>query len=127
MLFRILNALMAVLFAFAAALQYNDPDPARWIGIYSAACAVSIVAAWRGTAALWTSITVGTVALAWALVVAAGAAGLGAFAHMFDAWEMRSVPIEEARETTGLLIVAFWMAVVSVRTWIPPRKAAGAG
>jgi hypothetical protein len=34
---------------------------------------------------------------------------------MFDAWEMQSVNVEQAREATGLLIVAGWMAVLAVR------------
>ena len=37
------------------------------------------------------------------------------YSHMFDAWEMKSVSVEEAREATGLLIVAAWMAVLLVR------------
>jgi len=31
---RIAYVLLAPLFAFAAALQVNDPDPALWVGIY---------------------------------------------------------------------------------------------
>ena len=30
---------------------------------------------------------------------------------MFDAWEMKSPSVEEAREASGLLIVAAWMIV----------------
>ena len=36
------------------------------------------------------------------------------YEHMFDAWEMKNTAIEEAREASGLLIVAFWMAVIAV-------------
>ena len=43
-----------------------------------------------------------------------GGPAAGAYSHMFDAWEMKSVPVEEAREATGLLIVAAWMAVLVV-------------
>ena len=33
---------MALLFAFAAALQLNDPDPIRWIAIYArSVCSVA--------------------------------------------------------------------------------------
>jgi hypothetical protein len=34
---------------------------------------------------------------------------------MFDAWEMKSPSVEEAREASGLLIVAVWMIVLLVR------------
>jgi hypothetical protein len=33
---------MAALLAASAALQYNDPDPARWIAIYVAGAAISV-------------------------------------------------------------------------------------
>ena len=36
-LLRIANGVMAVLFAFAAAVQYNDPDPLRWMAMYGLA------------------------------------------------------------------------------------------
>ena len=39
------------------------------------------------------------------------------YAHMFDHWEMRSISVEEARETSGLFIVAAWMAVLAVHVW----------
>ena len=51
-------------------------------------------------------------ALAWAIeainLVPEGASYL----HMFDAWEMKSISVEEAREATGLLIVLIWMCAV---------------
>jgi hypothetical protein len=34
---------------------------------------------------------------------------------MFDAWEMKSLAVEEAREASGLVIVAAWMAVLLIR------------
>jgi transmembrane protein TMEM220 len=40
---RFLDLTMALLFAFAAALQFNDPDPIRWIAIYGAACVLSLL------------------------------------------------------------------------------------
>ena len=39
---------MAAMFAAAALLQYNDPDPVRWVLVYGAAAVLSGVAAWRG-------------------------------------------------------------------------------
>ena len=44
---RFLDLTMALLFAFAAALQFNDPDPIQWIAIYTAACALSLVMFFR--------------------------------------------------------------------------------
>lgn len=44
MAFRAANGLMAVLLLFAAALQYNDPDPALWIAVYAIGAVVCIAA-----------------------------------------------------------------------------------
>lgn len=111
---------MAALFALAVAVQYNDPDPVRWMAIYGAACAVTITAAVRGAALLAASATVGVTALAWAVYWASTSqTSLGTYAHMFGAWEMKNEPIEIAREASGLLIVAVWMAVLTVK---PPTN-----
>ena len=45
--FRLLNGLMAVLFAVAVVVQFNDPDPLRWVAVYGAALTVSALAAAR--------------------------------------------------------------------------------
>lgn len=51
----------------------------------------------------------------WSLATIAGEPAAIWYSHMFDAWEMQSASIEEAREATGLLIVAGWMLVVAMR------------
>ena len=117
MIFRVLNGMMAALFALAVAVQYNDPDPVRWMAIYGAACGVTLMVAIRGRAPLVASAAVGLIALAWCVYWAGTSrADLKTYGHMFDAWEMKNEPIEEAREASGLLIVSVWMAVVALRT-----------
>jgi hypothetical protein len=117
-----MNAVMAVLFAFAVAVQYNDPDPWRWSAIYGAACVVSVLAARTGRPPRALAAGVGAVALLWMVYWAVSSAvPANSFARMFDSWEMHSEPVEEAREEIGLLIVAAWMAVVA---WAPARKVA---
>ena len=116
MLFRVVNGLMAALFALAVAVQYNDPDPARWMAIYGAGCLVALVAAIRGRAPLAASATVGLIALAWCVYWASTShVVLGTYGHMFEAWEMKNEQIEEAREASGLLIVSVWMLVEALR------------
>ena len=122
MVFRALNGLMAALFALAVAVQYNDPDPVRWMAIYGAACVVTLLVAIRGHAPLAASVAVGFIALAWCVYWASTSrAALGTYGHMFDAWEMKNEPIEEAREASGLLIVSVWMAVVALQTRVKAR------
>ena len=102
----------AVLFLLGAAVQYNDPDPLRWILIYLAAAGTSSLAAFRSVPRS-VPVAVGIVALAWAATLAPEIVGRGDFFAMFRGWEMASVDIEESREFYGLLIIAFWMAVLT--------------
>ena len=111
MYFRILNGVAAALFAFAVVVQYNDPDPLVWVGLYASACAICVAVAVRGVIPLIPAVAVGGIALGWALALAAGVP-VAVYTDMFDAWEMKSASIEEARETSGLLIVAAWMATL---------------
>jgi len=122
---RMANVLMALLFALGAAVQYNDPDPLRWMAIYLAAAAVCVLAAldrapWQLPAAL------GGAALAWAATLVSRVVGTVAIGDLFAAWEMESAGVEEGREMYGLLIIAAWMAVLAI---VVHRRArlAGAG
>ena len=60
-------------------------------------------------------LLVGAVALGWAIGIMVGGPGSVNYLHMFDAWEMQSANAEQAREATGLLIVAGWMGVLAMR------------
>ena len=123
MVFRVLNGLRAALFALSVAVQYNDPDPVRWMAIYGAACVVTLLVAIRGRAPLAASVAVGFIALVWCVYWASTSrAELATYGHMFDAWEMKNEPIEEAREASGLLIVSVWMAIVALQTRVRPSR-----
>jgi len=113
-LWRLADGLFLLLFAFSVVLQVNDPDPLRWIAIYSAAalaCLVSSQLHWFFPAA------VGLVALAWATTLAPAVIGNVPFLSMFEEFEMKNIAIEESREMYGLLLVAFWMAVLAHRAF----------
>ena len=113
MVFRLSSWLMAALFAFAAILQYNDPDPVRWMILYCAAAVISGAAATRGAVHPIGPLVLGCLSLVFAVLIAR-AVPASLYARMFDAWEMKSLPVEEAREASGLLIVAAWMLVLAV-------------
>jgi transmembrane protein TMEM220 len=114
-LFRLFAGLMSVLLAFAAYVNFNDPDPVRWIAIYGAACVLSIYLAIAGGIPVALPLLVGGIALVWAIVWARRVPTLDTYTHMFDEWEMKSATVEEARETCGLLIVAVWMLAIVLR------------
>ncbi len=114
--FRTLNGVVAALVVVSALVQYNDPDPARWMILYGAAGAVAVTAAVRGSVPLAASATLGIIALAWGAALALGVPSPDIYMSMFAAWEMKSVAVEEAREASGLFIIGAWMAVLAVHT-----------
>ena len=122
MVFRVVGALVTVLLAVAVMVQYNDPDPVPWMAIYGAGCALSALAVVRGRAPATPAAVVGVVALVWGLMIARDAFGRSRLSEMFQSWEMNSSGIEEAREASGLLIVAAWMAVLAIQARITRRS-----
>jgi transmembrane protein TMEM220 len=112
--FRILNIGMALLFALAVIVQYNDPDPVRWMVIYGLACTLSVFAAAGRNVPLVAPIVVGVIALVWGLRLESLVYGRVALGELVQAWEMKDQRVELAREAGGLLIVAGWMTVLAI-------------
>lgn len=116
-LWTLANGIMLLMFLFSAAVQFNDPDPLRWIGIYGAAAAVCGLEI-RRRAPIWAPGALALIALVWAGSLYSRAQHVP-ITSMFAEWEMRDLRIEQAREMYGLMIVAVWMIViVSDRTWV---------
>src|SRR5687767_3452601 len=109
------NGIMLLMFLFSAAVQFNDPDPAVWIGIYGVAAAVCVLEIRRRTP-VWMPVTVALLAVGWAATLYYGARDVPVMS-LFAEWEMRDVRVEEAREMYGLAIVAAWMAVIATVKW----------
>ncbi|HVE87968.1 MAG TPA: transmembrane 220 family protein [Myxococcales bacterium] len=119
--FRGLNALATVAFLLFAAVQYNDPDPVRWMAIYLAAalsCALAVMGRLR-----WPlPALAAAAALAWAGVWAPRVVGQVDWGHAFAGAGMSGdVKEEEARELGGLLIVAAWCALLALAS-LPGRR-----
>jgi hypothetical protein len=108
---------MAAVFVYAAALQYNDPDPIRWAAIYLAAAAVCFLYV-GGRLSWYVAGAIALIALAWAGTLAFAVWGQVSPGQMFETWKMSNLAIEEAREMTGLLIVAVWMGVLAFTTCV---------
>jgi hypothetical protein len=124
--FTFLNSLLLALYLFSVAVQYNDPDPWLWMTIYGLAAGACGLA-WRQPAHwLWPGALALTTA-GWAATIAPRVLGRVAFGELFEAWEMKDMRVEEARELGGLLIVASWMLVLFLRAynkWLTQRRAA---
>ncbi len=104
---RIFCLVMTVAFLYATAVQYNDPDPYYWMPIYILPAIISLLIYYgRGN-------RVKALLLILALVY------LGGAYYMWPAhWEgvalqngMKTIDIEEGRESLGLAVVTFTLVV----------------
>ena len=110
-LWTVANVIMLMMFALSVVVQYNDPDPVAWMAVYGAAVVICGLEVRRSTP-LWAALGLALVALAWAGYIAMRVhdVPLGA---LVQAWEMKDVQVEEAREMYGLTIVGVWMLAIS--------------
>ena len=99
------------LFLLAAVLQWNDPDPWRWLLVYLAAGVVSISANFRPS--IWRlAAAVAIVTMLWVLVDLPGVAQDFQFGSLVSSMKAEDPSIEKSRELLGLLIVLAWMIVI---------------
>ena len=112
-MFTIFNYVMVLVFLVFIAVQYNDPDPLRWIAMYGAAVLVCVLGAVRKAHYLVPAL-VGLISLMWAVMLAPDVIGKVSFSELFASTQMKSAVVELGRETGGLLIVFLWMAILTV-------------
>ena len=113
MVLRVLNVVLALGFAAAAVVQWNDPDPLRWMALYGGAAVACL--AWRRVRRGWVvAAVVGAIALAWSVAISVGIERLATVDELFSPMEMKGGPIEESREALGLGIVAAWMGLLVI-------------
>ena len=114
MLFKLLNLVFAVAFLLAALVQYNDPDPWLWIGMYLLALACAL-AFHRDRLHPRFGLAVALLALAWALtLIPTVVSHPPALSDVFADVKMYGPGVEEAREAGGLLLVAGWIGTLSL-------------
>ena len=113
MLLRVANWVMTAAFLFSVAVQYNDPDPIRWMLVYGLA-ALACILHLRRQLQWYLPAALGATAFGWAASIAPRVIGKTTFGDMFQSFHMINPVVEEAREMGGLLIVAAWMLVLVV-------------
>lgn len=110
---RIAAALFFVVFAFAAGVQWNDPDPVPWILAYGAVAAISLAAAF-GRA--WLAPSAGAALLLGLWCLALAPSLIGAESEAFLSIRMRETRHEQPREALGLALAAGWCAFLAWRS-----------
>jgi energy-coupling factor transporter transmembrane protein EcfT len=113
---RAVEILFGLLFFIGVLVQYNDPDPVRWMAIYLAATISCFLAAF-GKLKWWFAAATAVVALIWAFIWAPQAYPNVRIAEMFQAWEMKNERIEEGREMYGLFIICVCMTILAIGAW----------
>ena len=110
---KLANTLAGATFLLAAALQFNDPDPARWLAIYLAAAGLCL-SPWLWKPPWYAFATLSAVAMAWAAGLWAGSGAWPRLRDQFASFQMASPQVETAREVFGLLLVGVWLATNAV-------------
>ncbi|MGH7502895.1 MAG: transmembrane 220 family protein [Longimicrobiales bacterium] len=123
-LWTLANAVMLLAFVLSVVVQYNDPDPFLWMALYGLAAVACVLALLRRGHWLFPALLL-VLTLGWAAILAPRVLGQVRFLDMFGAFEMKNVGIEESREMYGLLIVAVWMAVLTIAGKKSPTRPAG--
>jgi hypothetical protein len=111
---------MVLVFVASAAVQYNDPDPIPWMLLYMAAAALCVGWACGRVSRWWFAGMAVAAAFAALAVVNTAPAGVDVWSAVWD-WQMNASGSEIIRETGGLLLVAFWMAVLAQWSWAEVR------
>jgi len=113
--FAIASGVFAAFFVFSTFVQYNDPDPTRWMLLYGAA---ALLSGWAAAAKLRPAIpaVVAAVALLWAATLLPSVMRqLPSLLDLTGSMKMMAPGVEETREAGGLLFVASWMVAVAWR------------
>lgn len=110
---KVVNLVMLIAFVFGVIVQYNDPDPARWMAIYGAAALACGLHA-TGRQQWIVPAIVLAIAAIWAATLAPAALSRVGFGELFEAFEMKDERVEIGREFGGLAIIAAWMLVLTI-------------
>ena len=113
--------LACVAFVLSAALQLNDPDPVPWVLAYATAAGIAL-AALLGKSVTWIAAVAGA-AFTLVAVYLSPALGVSPLSELVLP-EMKTIAIEESRESLGLALCAVWMTVLAVHGWRTRRAGA---
>jgi len=122
--FRVLNLLMALVFALSALVQLNDPDPVQWFLIYAAGALICAMSAARASHGWQAPALIGLTGLVWGVWIMVHMHTGFAWGQIAQKMKAETPAIEESRETLGLFLLATWMFVIAARRRAEQTKAA---
>jgi hypothetical protein len=109
---------MLILLLSCVAVQYNDPDPVRWMLIYGYGALVTGMAIAKRYTVL---APIGAILYLAGFIYWIPGATVADPSHIFTDLQMHEKGVEEVREAVGLLLCAVWMTVLSV-VWLRNRR-----
>ena len=116
--YRYTSYVMAALFAVCVVLQYNDPDPIRWMAAYAAVAIVSaLLPSQRAFVPVAYALAIG--ALVWAAVLLHGVWGRMEVTDVVHKMSEKGGAVEEGREAGGLAIAGAWLVFAR---WFRSRR-----
>ncbi|MEZ4401167.1 MAG: transmembrane 220 family protein [Kofleriaceae bacterium] len=118
------TAVFALACAASAALQYNDPDPWRWVATYLGAGAAAVVALMTPRR-WWMPVVAAAVTAAWAGWLWAHVAGVVQVTDLWRKMSEKGGRVEEMREAGGLTLAALGCALAARRARRIATDAAG--
>lgn len=114
---RLFFGAMAALFAYAAFLQLNDPDPLMWVSVYACGAVLAGLAAGNHPAPATFPGSLIALCLAWAFYLSGFVYTSGQTRPMYADQQLTGnvmLDTEEGREMGGLLVLAGGMSLLVV-------------
>ncbi len=106
--FKAVSWAMAGLLFVCVALQYNDPDPIRWMVMYGAGAVASVLLPIRKPAATL-ALLVSVLALFWAIGLIYSVWGQIGVSDLTNKMSEKGGAVEVGREAGGLVIEGVWL------------------
>ena len=110
--FKAVSWAMAGILLVCVVLQYNDPDPIRWMAMYGAGAVASVLLPIKKPAAAL-ALLIGLVAFAWAIYLISTVWGRIALSDLTSKMSEKGGAVEVGREAGGLLIEGVWLMVAA--------------
>lgn len=103
LIFKVATGTMGAVFLYAAVVQWNDPEPLRWIALYASAAVIAILPIFHPVFPT-PCLALAMVSIGWALSLVPS---------LFQ--QLAFTGTEAERDFAGLSLVGFWMLLLNAR------------